>query len=61
MKLCYFDPQNIKASSDVLETDVCIYGANAAGVIAAVQVARMGRDVVLLEPGGKVGDLLLGD
>lgn len=40
-----------------VETDICIYGGTAAGVTAAIQVARMGHKVVLLEPGKHVGGI----
>ena len=40
-----------------LETDVCIYGGTSAGVIAAVQVAKMGGRVVLVEAGQHLGGM----
>jgi hypothetical protein len=40
--------------------DVVVYGGNAAGVAAAVQARRMGRTVVLLEPGRHLGGLTSG-
>ncbi len=40
--------------------DVVVYGGNAAGVVAAVQVRGMGRTVVLLEPGRHLGGLTSG-
>ena len=40
--------------------DVVIYGGTSAGVIAAVHVARMGRAVVLIEPGRHLGGLSSG-
>ena len=41
-------------------TDVCVYGGTAAGVVTAVQVARMGKTVVLIEPGQHVGGMTSG-
>ena len=38
------------ASAD-LHADICVYGASAGGIAAAVQAARLGRTVVLIEPG----------
>jgi hypothetical protein len=40
--------------------DVVVYGGNAAGVVAAVQAHRLGRTVVLLEPGRRLGGLTTG-
>lgn len=37
--------------------DVVVFGATSGGVIAAVQSARMGKTVVLLEPGRHVGGM----
>lgn len=37
--------------------DVVVYGGTSAGVIAAVQAARMGKKVVLLEPGERLGGM----
>lgn len=39
------------------KADVVIYGATSAGVIAAVQLARLGWHVALLELGGRVGGM----
>jgi hypothetical protein len=40
--------------------DVVVYGGTAAGVVSAVQARRMGRSVVLLEPGAHLGGLTSG-
>ena len=40
--------------------DVCIYGGTSAGVIAAYSVAKMGKRVVLIEPGTHLGGLSSG-
>ncbi len=40
--------------------DVVVYGGTSAGVAAAVQVARLGQSVVLIEPGRHVGGLSAG-
>ena len=45
------------SAAETLDTDVCVYGATAAGVMAAVQVAREGKQVVLLEPGTFAGGI----
>ena len=43
-----------------MEADLCIYGGTACGVVAAVQAASMGRHVVLLEPGTRLGGMTTG-
>ncbi len=40
--------------------DVVIYGGTSAGVIAAVQASRLGKSVVLIEPGHRLGGLSSG-
>ncbi|WDF80438.1 FAD-dependent oxidoreductase [Mucilaginibacter sp. KACC 22773] len=48
--------QNIKA----FEADVCIYGGTCAGVIAAYTAKKMGKTVVLVEPGNHLGGMTSG-
>lgn len=40
--------------------DLVVYGATSGGVVAAVQAARMGLSVVLIEPSGHLGGLTTG-
>lgn len=40
--------------------DVVVYGGTSSGVIAAIQAARMGKSVVLLEPGRHLGGMTSG-
>lgn len=40
--------------------DVVIYGGTASGIAAAVQATRMGKSVVLIEPGQRLGGLTTG-
>jgi flavin-dependent dehydrogenase len=42
------------------DCDVCIYGGTSGGVVAAVQAARMGKSVVLVEPGKHLGGMMAG-
>ncbi len=46
--------------ADFVEADVCVYGGTSAGIAAAVQVSRMGKTVVLVEPGPYLGGLTTG-
>lgn len=45
---------------DGIETDICVYGGTSGGVVAAVQAARMGKRVVLIEPGKHLGGMTAG-
>ncbi len=45
---------------DVGDYDVVIYGGTSAGVAAAVQVKRMGRSVIVIEPTSRLGGLTSG-
>ncbi len=40
--------------------DVVVYGGTSAGISAAIQATRMGKSVILLEPGSRVGGLTTG-
>ncbi|MPZ21549.1 MAG: FAD-dependent oxidoreductase [Luteitalea sp.] len=42
------------------EYDLVVYGGTSAGVTAAIQAARMGKSVVLIEPGRHLGGLTSG-
>src|SRR5688572_7763548 len=44
----------------VADTDVCVFGGTSGGIAAAIQTARMGKSVVLLEPGKYLGGLTTG-
>jgi hypothetical protein len=47
-------------AQNALETDICVYGGTAGGVAAAVQAARVGKRVVLLEFGDHLGGMTSG-
>lgn len=38
--------------------DICVYGETPAGIVAAVQAARMGKQVVLLSTSGHIGGVM---
>src|SRR5262249_43257425 len=42
------------------EFDIIVYGGTSGGISAAVQAARMGKSVVLIEPGKHLGGLTSG-
>lgn len=61
MRATYYRPAPAVASdASPLEADLCVYTANAAGVIAAVQARAMGLSVILLNPAWHVGGLTTG-
>lgn len=54
--LCYWHPSFAALGAKAtLAVDLCVYGGTAGGVIAAVQARRLGRSVLILEPGPKIG------
>lgn len=52
-----FNAEWVQAGRDA---DVCVYGGTSGGVIAAVQAARMGKRVLLLESGRHLGGMTSG-
>ncbi len=52
--------QAIRSPGGIVEADICVYGATSGGVAAAVQAARMGRSVVLVEAGRHLGGMTSG-
>ncbi|WP_208398853.1 FAD-dependent oxidoreductase [Pedobacter sp. SG908] len=50
----------IAQAADTYQVDVCIYGGNSAGVIAAYSAKKMGKTVLLIEPGKNLGGLSSG-
>jgi len=47
-------------TAETITADVCIYGGTSGGVAAAVQAARMGKQTILIEPGGHLGGMTSG-
>lgn len=43
-----------------IQADICIYGGTSAGVVAAAEAARLGKTVVLAEPGNHLGGMSSG-
>ncbi len=50
----------VRAAGETFQTDICIFGGTAAGVIAAVQAASMGKTGLVVEPGKHLGGLTAG-
>lgn len=53
--LWYYRPKTPRGTPRAVETDICVYGGSSAGVIAAVQAARLGKSVVLAVFGRHIG------
>ncbi len=47
-------------AEEILDADICVYGGTSGGVAAAIQAARMGKRVVLVEPGRHLGGMTSG-
>jgi flavin-dependent dehydrogenase len=58
--LCLVFALPMPLRAEIIETDVCIYGATSGGIAAAIQASRMGRSVVIAEPGRFIGGLTTG-
>ena len=48
------------AGAATLKADVIVYGGTSSGIAAAVQTTRMGKSVIVLEPGTHLGGLTTG-
>jgi hypothetical protein len=46
--------------AEIIESDICVFGATSGGIAAAIQAARMGKSVVIAEPGRFLGGLTTG-
>src|SRR5438045_3962410 len=47
-------------STEIVSSDICIYGGTAGGVAAAIQAQRMNKSAVLVEPGNHLGGMTSG-
>jgi hypothetical protein len=51
---------NCQSNNNLNSADVVIYGGTSAGIAAALQTARSGRSVILIEPTNRLGGLTTG-
>lgn len=56
-KLGYYTPPKTRGLTDVIKSDLCIYGGSSAGVAAAMQAKKMGLSVVIIEQSTHLGGL----
>lgn len=55
-----FQSGSPRTEAAAAQVDICIYGATSAGVIAAYTAKKMGKTVILIEPGGHLGGMTSG-
>ena len=60
MKAAYFSETWITRSDELIDVDLCIYGATAAGCISACTAVELGASVVVLHPGRIIGGMTTG-
>jgi hypothetical protein len=53
----YWYPFSGPIKHEVVTSDICAYGATPAGITAAVQAAKLGKTVVLVECGNRIGGM----
>lgn len=53
-------PQRSNNNLETKEVDICIYGGTASGVMAAYSAKKMGKSVLLIEPGKYLGGMTTG-
>ena len=58
--ILFFLFTTVLKAQPVKQVDVCIYGGTSGGVIAAYTAKKMGKPVLLIEPGKQVGGLTTG-
>lgn len=52
--------QNMVDENDDYDVDICVYGGTASGVITAYAAKKMGKSVLLIEPGKYLGGMTTG-
>jgi hypothetical protein len=59
-QLHYYFPSKVSAAPRVLEADICVYGASAGAITAALEARRCGRAVALVINSAWIGGLTAG-
>src|SRR6187431_1621103 len=57
--VCNLVTSNLRAQQNIA-VDICVYGGTSGGVMAAYTAKKMGKSVLLIEPGKYVGGLTTG-
>lgn len=58
---CFMAGVSVNAqSSKLITADICVYGGTSAGVIAAYTAKKIGKTVILIEPGKHLGGMSSG-
>lgn len=58
--LFIFSCHREQTTNPIIDVDICVYGGTSAGVIAAYSAHKMGKSVVLIEPGKYLGGMTTG-
>ena len=53
LSICY-------STAKTIDVDICVYGGTSAGVMAAYKAKKLGKSVVLVEPGRHLGGITSG-
>src|SRR4051812_5979707 len=57
---CFLASTATAAEPKTIDADICIYGGTSGGVAAAVQASRLGKRVIIAEPGEHLGGMTAG-
>lgn len=60
LAIIFLAPRSNAQAGKTHTADICIYGAGSAGVIAAYTAKKLGKSVILIEPGNRIGGLTTG-
>ena len=50
----------LRLAAQPFEADICVFGGTSAGIVAAIQAKKLGKSVILVEPGKYLGGLTTG-
>ncbi len=48
------------SAQTIIEVDICVYGGSSAGIIAGYTAKKLGKSVIVIEPGRSIGGLTTG-
>lgn len=57
---CGTNVSDANTADNVTKVDICIYGGNSSGIIAAYTAKKQGKSVIVIEPSNRIGGLTTG-